>query len=126
MKMLVCDKKHCNAIVLDYESKKGQIAGKLSSMKSDISNITSELNSLSVPDDYIGSKVVEKIKSITTDLSTSEASVESFKGTVNSYIQGRQAIHAEHYEKWKAAEEVRLAELRKAMKAQSEGDTANV
>ena len=96
---------NCKNIANDYVSKKGSINGSLSSMKSHISSISSALNGLNVPNDYIGSKVVVKITSISSSLSSAEGSVDSVKAGVNGFIDQKKAEHEQHYSDWKAAQD---------------------
>jgi hypothetical protein len=96
---------NCLNIANTYSSSKGSINTNLNSVKTSISEIDTKLKSFNVPNDYIGNKVLEKINSISSDLSTSSSNVDSFKQSVNTFINQKEQEHRNHYQAWKKKQE---------------------
>ena len=111
---MACNKdSNCKNIANDYASKKGGIDSSLSSMKESISMIGSSLNSFSVPDDYIGSKVMAKLSNISGGLEGAVGGVDSYKSGVDGFIDQKKAEHEDHYNTWKAAQDALKAKKKK-------------
>ena len=100
--MMSCNHdQRCLDIANEYGPKKGQINADLNNVSESISTINTKLKSFSVPEDYIGNKVIEKINSISNRLIASSDNVDSFKNSVDSFIDNKEQEHRSHYNAWK-------------------------
>lgn len=92
---------YCKTIADDYGTKKISIDKKLNDMQSNISLINDSLNSFEVPDDYVGSKVKEKIAKITERFDNNSTNIDVFKNNINKFIDEKASEHKRHYLSWK-------------------------
>ncbi len=96
---------NCNSIANNYVSRKDSINSDLSSIKENINSIGESINHFTIPDDYIGNKVQEKLKTIFFELESNRDNLISFNGEVNSFIDSKVVEHRNHYQSWKKLQE---------------------
>lgn len=103
----------CKEIVdVIYPEKRGEIMSAIGSVMTDLSDIGSELGKLTVPNDYLGQKVVERLGKISESFGqNANSSVESLKGTIESYIEGKIEMHKGHCASWQKAKDLYEANL---------------
>lgn len=74
----------------------GEIDTSLTKISSDIKAISSDLSSLSVPDDYLGKKVKRELDKLIKNFDEDLALSTKEKGSVDSYVSKRIAEHKKH------------------------------
>lgn len=104
--MMSCNRdSNCNVIANNYVSRKDSINSDLSSIKENINSISDTINHFTIPSDYIGNKVQEKLKTIFLELESNSNNITSFKSDVNSFIDSKVTEHRNHYQTWKKLQE---------------------
>ena len=99
-----------------YPSLKDEINSEFETISSDVMDVLNELSGLVIPDDYLGSRVKDRLNKIGANLSNDAMKVKSAKSDVNTFIDARINEHTIHYQEWEAEQErLRLerAELEK-------------
>ena len=91
-----------------YPGLQAEINGSINTITNNINEIMSVLNSLSIPDDYLGSKVKTRVNSICSSLSSDEGEVSSISGNINSFVSSKIKEHQEHYNMWKTEQQRKL------------------
>lgn len=102
---MTCNGENCLSIANDYSVKKGSVNSSLNNMKSDITSASDTLNTLNVPEDYIGNKVKTKLETVFNDLSASADRVSAYNNEVSSFVDQKVAEHQTHYRAWKQRQE---------------------
>ena len=103
--MTRCNGENCLSIANDYINKKSSLNSSLNSMKENITNASDTLNSLSVPEDYIGNKVKQKLESIHNELVADAEIVGNFNKEISGFVDQKVTEHRNHYHNWRMAQE---------------------
>lgn len=98
-----------------YPNLKTEISGSISKINGTVNGIIGSLNGLSVPDDYLGSKVKSRLSSITQGLSGDLSSLDGAKGAIEGFIDQKIPEHQKHYNDW-VEEQKRLAQEKEKKK----------
>lgn len=111
---MACSKNQdCLRIATDiYPGLQGEIDGSIQTIVSSLNDITGELSTLTVPGDYLGNKVREKLETIISSLDSDKSNVEAAKGNIDTFIGEKVEEHLEHYDSWEREQE----ELKKKQK----------
>ena len=88
-----------------YPGLRGEIGSSIQKINGTLDSITSELNSLTIPDDYLGSMVKEKLGTIIANFGSDKSNVNAIKGQIDAFIGEKIEEHLKHYENWKRAQE---------------------
>lgn len=70
-----------------------------------INDVIEELNSLIIPNDYLGNKVKEKLDEINENLNNDVSELNTFKNNINSFIEKKIKEHEKHYIDWQNMQE---------------------
>ena len=98
---MACNRdEHCKEIASDYETKIGEVNSAFEDLKSDIDGIKGNLQGLIVPNDYLGSKVKDKISSLEDVFGTTSENITGIKGAVIQFAELKRDMHQKHYEDW--------------------------
>ena len=92
-----------------YPSLQSEINTSVNSINTELSDVVSSLQSLTIPDDYLGEKVKDRITSITASLGDDQSSVDAINSELDSFISEKITEHTEHYNEW-LQEQERLAQ----------------
>ena len=84
-----------------YPGLKSEIDGSMTSIKGQLESIVDELNGLTIPDDYLGSKVKAQISSICGNFSSDMDSITAEKNSIDIFIGKKIIEHQKHYNAWK-------------------------
>ena len=99
-----------------YPGLQEEINGGVNTITSSIDEITSELNALTIPEDYLGKKVKRELESICSNLSNDQSNIVATSGNIGRFIGTKVEEHRNHYNSWKRAQE----ELKKKQKEEDE------
>ena len=102
-----------------YPGYQGEINNEVSKITSELDNVISELNSLSVPDDYLGVKVKNSLTSIITDFNSDKQNVIGVSGNINTFIGRKKEEHQKHYNDWKRVQEELAKRKKKELEEQN-------
>ena len=84
-----------------YPGLKSEIDGSMTSINGQLESIVDELNGLSVPDDYLGSKVKAQLGTICGNFSSDMESITAEKNSIDTFIGQKIIEHKKHYNAWK-------------------------
>ena len=91
-----------------YPGLQGEINSSISKISSSINEIISGLNGLSIPDDYLGTKVKSRVSAICSGLGSDASEVGALGGKINGFVGNKIQEHNEHYRTWKAEQQLRI------------------
>ena len=83
-----------------YPTIKSGIDASISTLSSQIKEITNTLDELQIPEDYLGSKVKERIKNISNNFQDYLNDLSSEKTSVDNFIETKISEHESHYLLW--------------------------
>ena len=86
----------CKDIANKYTIYVEDISQSVSSIKINLSKIKSELESLSVPNDYLGEKVKSRLESICSNFSSDESSIDGAFSSIESFANEKKNDHMQH------------------------------
>jgi hypothetical protein len=92
-----------------YPSAKESIDGSINTIKGELSDITTALEELYIPDDYLGSKVESQLQKICLNLKNDEALLAVLGGGINSFVNSKIQEHKQHYTNWKRIQDSIMA-----------------
>lgn len=97
-----------------YPNLQSEINSSINTITSSVNEIISGLSSLTIPDDYLGTKVKSRIITICSNLSSDIGEISSINGSINSFVSEKIKEHQKHYEEWKKEQERILEKKRRA------------
>lgn len=103
------DNKCFNLYTRVYPSAKESIDGSINTIKGELSDITTALEELYIPDDYLGSKVEAQLEKICLNLKNDEALLTVLGGGINSFVNSKIQEHKQHYTNWKRIQDSIMA-----------------
>ena len=99
-----------------YPGLQSTINSSIKTITTGLTEITSELNTLTIPEDYLGKKVKRELESICSSLSSDQSNIVATSGNIGRFIGTKVEEHRNHYNSWKRAQE----ELKKKQKEEEE------
>lgn len=87
--------------IKEYPSYLGTIDPAIRSIKTQIEEVETSLTGLSLPDDYLGNKIKDKLDILISDIDSDKSSISAETTAIRSHIITKRAEHKEHYEEWK-------------------------
>ena len=88
-----------------YPGLQSEINSSIKTITTALSDITSELSTLTIPEDYLGKKVKEELESITNNLNSDQSNVVATSGNIGMFIGKKVEEHRNHYNAWKKAQD---------------------
>lgn len=88
-----------------YPELQNEINSSIKTITSLLNDITSELNILQIPEDYLGEKVKKELELITSNLSNDQIDIASLNGNIGMFIGRKIEEHQSHYNIWKNDQE---------------------
>ena len=95
----------CFNISKKYIDDKNSIDSYGNNIISYINEASSTVSTLDIPNDYLGSRVKEKISEIIDSFSSDLESISSFINNVGGFATEKSKEHLDHYNKWKSEQE---------------------
>lgn len=95
----------CLGIAEGYAAAASSLEGAFSGLESAVSDLGSSIGSVSVPDDYLGEKIVPALGNIASGISSISGMVSGLKGGAISFARGKEQEHRQHYIAWKEEQE---------------------
>ncbi len=96
-----CNKdEFCKNIVNEYATATGKLNSSFAKLKSEMNDIGNEINGVTVPNDYLGGKVSEKLAQIKCNFDSDKANVESAESSIISFVNDKKNEHQQHYDDW--------------------------
>ena len=89
-----------------YPGLKGEINSSIGNVCNQVDEIVGELNSLAIPEDYLGSKIKTKLSEICSGFESDKAELNSAKANVNAFIDNKIKEHYGHYYEWQRNQEL--------------------
>lgn len=83
-----------------YPGLQVEINSSINNITTNINEIVSELGSLVIPEDYLGTKVTEELDEICSNLSNDVLEVNSVGRSINNFISLKKEEHQKHYRQW--------------------------
>ena len=99
-----------------YPGLRGDINSSISGINSELSGIIDGLSGMTIPDDYLGSKVKAQLQSISSSLTADMGNVKAEGASINGFITGKIAEHRKHYDDWKKAQDALKLKKKKKKK----------
>lgn len=81
-----------------YPNAQESIDGSIGNIKSEITEISTTLGELVIPEDYLGEKVKRKVEEIQTFLEKDLSDLDTEKTAIDGFIEKQIAIHKKHYD----------------------------
>ena len=96
-----CNKdEYCKTIVDNYKEQIGELNSGFSSIENSLNNMNSSFNSLSIPDDYLGSKVKDAISNMSKGFGELNMTISNCKKDAISFAEEKKSEHQLHYDEW--------------------------
>ena len=94
-----------------YPNLKNDINGSVNMVTNNISETVSILETLYIPEDYLGNKVKNQIQVICGNLDEDISNINMFNSNINEFINEKIIEHKRHYNTWKLAQEKKKNEI---------------
>lgn len=88
-----------------YPGLQSEINSSVKTITTGLNEITTELNTLTIPDDYLGEKVKKELESITSNLNNDQSNIVATSGNIGMFIGRKVEEHRNHYNAWKKAQD---------------------
>lgn len=115
---MACNKdSHCKTIADNYPSLLAPVEDSISKITGSISEISGGLGGLSIPDDYLGTKVKSRVQRICAYFEANSRQVSMLGSKISNFVSEKITEHNKHYNDW--VEQERLARLEQQRRAQA-------
>lgn len=105
---------NCYSIAKDvYPNLKKDIDESIKKTSTGINDIVDELSILTIPEDYLGTKVKEKVDEMKEFYSEDISELGSFNKAIDNFINEKIREHQGHYQEWKRQQELKKKEEEK-------------
>ena len=102
----------------EYPTEKSSIDSAIDEVTTQISETSTTLKELFIPDDYLGNKLKTKLEKLCLDLDTDNNNLLLEKGNIDTFINEKIEEHHRHYDDWVRNQEL----LRQKSNEESEGE----
>jgi len=96
-----------------YPELKTDISDSIDKTSVELNEIVDELNTLKIPEDYLGEKVKEKIDEMKDYFTSDISDLKLFDNAIERFINEKINEHEEHYQNWKITQEKKKEEENK-------------
>lgn len=104
-----------------YPSLKDDIVTSFQSANKEVSKVIDTIQSIQVPDDYLGSKVAPKLEALLNNFNNDIDSLNTEKTNVKTFILAKIDEHEQHYQDWKKQQEVWAKKKKEMEENEKEG-----
>lgn len=94
-----------------YPSLQESVSSSVNNINNQIEELLGTLSNLYIPEDYLGNKVKEELTEICEGLEGVKGNVDSFSGSIDTFISQRINEHQIHYNNWRQSQQKRLDNL---------------
>lgn len=95
----------CLKISNDYHNYMSEISNNGANITSRLSDVSSSISLFDIPSDYIGNKVMDKIKQINNSLANDNANTSGMISNINAFASLKSEEHLKHYKEWQIMQE---------------------
>lgn len=96
---------NCLKISNDYDNYMSEIFHNGTNITNKLSDVSSSLSLFDIPNDYIGSKVMNKISQIDSLLANDSENTNGMINNINAFASLKSEEHLKHYKEWQIMQE---------------------
>ncbi len=96
-----CNKdERCLYIAKEYAKAESELEENFKLLKNEMTDINDKIVELKVPDDYLGSKVINELSKIKDNIESDIKNIDITKPQVIDFVLNKQNEHQNHYNNW--------------------------